>query len=104
MHVKSAVPRNLPYLRQHAGNPVDWYPWGEGAFFRAREEDKPVHVLVGYAACHWCDVMVHESFENPAIARLMNEHFINIKVDRQERPDLDGGYQKFVQLTGQGGG
>ena len=93
-----------PYLRQHAGNPVDWYPWGEEAFRRAREEDKPVHVSVGYAACHWCHVMAHESFENPDIARLMNEHFINIKVDRQERPDLDDIYQKVVQMMGQGGG
>ena len=93
-----------PYLRQHAENPVDWYPWGEEAFRRAREEDKPIHVSVGYAACHWCHVMAHESFENPDIARLMNERFINIKVDRQERPDLDDIYQKVVQMTGQGGG
>ena len=93
-----------PYLRQHAKNPVDWYPWGEEAFRRAREEDKPIHVSVGYAACHWCHVMAHESFENPDIARLMNEHFINIKVDRQERPDLDDVYQKVVQMMGQGGG
>src|SRR6266567_4055492 len=70
-----------PYLRQHAENPVDWYPWGEEAFRRAREEDKPIHVSVGYAACHWCHVMAHESFENPDIARLMNERLINIKVD-----------------------
>ena len=93
-----------PYLRQHAENPGDWYPWGEEAFRRAGEEDKPVHVSVGYAACHWCHVMAHESFENPAIARLMNERFINIKVDRQERPDLDDIYQKVVQMKGQGGG
>ncbi|MBC7703182.1 MAG: thioredoxin domain-containing protein [Rhodoferax sp.] len=93
-----------PYLRQHAENPVDWYPWGEEAFRRAREEDKPIHVSVGYAACHWCHVMAYESFENPDIARLMNQHFINIKVDRQERPDLDDIYQKFVQMLGQGGG
>lgn len=93
-----------PYLRQHAENPVDWYPWGEEAFRRAGEEDKPVHVSVGYAACHWCHVMAHESFENPDIARLMNERFINIKVDRQERPDLDDIYQQVVQMMGQGGG
>ena len=93
-----------PYLRQHAENPVDWYPWGEEAFRRAREEDKPIHVSVGYAACHWCHVMAHESFENPATARLMNEHLINIKVDRQERPDIDNVYQKVVQMMGQGGG
>ena len=93
-----------PYLRQHAGNPVDWYPWGEEAFRRAREEGMPIHLSVGYAACHWCHVMAHESFENPAIARLMNERFINIKVDRQERPDLDDIYQKVVQMKGQAGG
>jgi uncharacterized protein YyaL (SSP411 family) len=93
-----------PYLRQHAENPVDWYPWGEEAFQRARDEDKPVHLSLGYAACHWCHVMAHESFENPEIARLMNERFINIKVDRQERPDLDDIYQKIVQMMGQGGG
>jgi len=93
-----------PYLRQHADNPVDWYPWGEEAFKRARKENKPIHLSVGYAACHWCHVMAHESFENVAIARLMNEHFINIKVDRQERPDIDDVYQKVVQMMGQGGG
>ncbi|MDP3817034.1 thioredoxin domain-containing protein [Pseudomonas sp.] len=93
-----------PYLRQHAENPVDWYPWGEEAFRRAHDEDKPIHLSVGYAACHWCHVMAHESFENPEVARLMNERFINIKVDRQERPDLDDIYQKVVQMLGQGGG
>jgi uncharacterized protein YyaL (SSP411 family) len=93
-----------PYLRQHAENPVDWYPWGDEAFRRARDEDKPIHLSVGYAACHWCHVMAHESFENPEIAKLMNERFINIKVDRQERPDLDEIYQKVVQMMGQGGG
>ncbi len=93
-----------PYLKQHADNPVDWYPWGEEAFRRAREEDKPIHLSVGYAACHWCHVMAHESFENPEIAGLLNEHFVNIKVDRQERPDVDDVYQKVVQMMGQGGG
>ena len=93
-----------PYLRQHAENPVDWYPWGEDAFRRAREEDKAIHLSVGYAACHWCHVMAHESFENPDVARLMNERFINIKVDRQERPDVDDIYQKVVQIMGEGGG
>ncbi|SDH63812.1 hypothetical protein SAMN05216603_11190 [Pseudomonas benzenivorans] len=93
-----------PYLRQHAENPVDWYPWGEEAFRRALEEDKPVHLSLGYAACHWCHVMTHESFEDPQLARLLNEHFVNIKVDRQERPDLDEIYQKVVQMQGQGGG
>ncbi|MGH8355173.1 MAG: thioredoxin domain-containing protein, partial [Pseudomonas sp.] len=93
-----------PYLRQHAQNPVDWYPWGEEAFRRARDEDRPIHLSVGYAACHWCHVMAHESFEDPDLARLLNERFINIKVDRQERPDLDDIYQKVVQMLGQGGG
>jgi len=93
-----------PYLRQHAGNPVDWYPWSEEAFLRARDEDKPVLLSVGYATCHWCHVMAHESFENPRIAELMNERFISIKVDRQERPDIDDIYQKVPQMMGQGGG
>jgi uncharacterized protein len=93
-----------PYLRQHASNPVDWYPWGDEALARARAEDKPILLSVGYSACHWCHVMAHESFENPDTARLMNEWFINIKVDREERPDLDQIYQGVVQLMGQGGG
>ncbi|WP_306817893.1 thioredoxin domain-containing protein [Archangium lipolyticum] len=93
-----------PYLRQHASNPVDWYPWGEEAFARARAENKPLLLSVGYSACHWCHVMAHESFENPDIARLMNEWFINVKVDREERPDVDQIYQGVVQLMGQGGG
>ncbi|SFP48076.1 thioredoxin domain-containing protein [Pseudomonas borbori] len=93
-----------PYLRQHAENPVDWYPWGEAALRRAREEDKPILLSLGYAACHWCHVMAHESFTNPEIARLMNQYFINIKVDRQERPDLDELYQGALQMLGQGGG
>jgi uncharacterized protein YyaL (SSP411 family) len=93
-----------PYLRQHAENPVDWYPWGQEAFACARAEDRPVLLSVGYAACHWCHVMAHESFEDPDTAALMNERFINIKVDREERPDIDAIYQKVVQLMGQGGG
>ena len=93
-----------PYLRQHAENPVDWYPWAEEASRRAREEDKPVHVAVGYTLCHWCHVMAHECFDNPAIAALRNERFINIKVDRHERFDLDHIYQQVLQMTGQGGG
>ncbi|HZB98288.1 MAG TPA: thioredoxin domain-containing protein, partial [Candidatus Sulfotelmatobacter sp.] len=93
-----------PYLRQHADNPVDWYPWGVEALEKARREDKPILLSVGYSACHWCHVMAHESFENPAIAALMNELFVNIKVDREERPDVDGIYMQAVQaLTGQGG-
>ena len=93
-----------PYLLQHANNPVDWYPWGEEALSRARNEDKPILLSIGYSACHWCHVMERESFENDAIADLMNQHFINIKVDREERPDLDAVYMEAVQmLTGSGG-
>ena len=93
-----------PYLLQHANNPVDWYPWGEEALDRARTEDKPILLSIGYSACHWCHVMERESFENDAIAELMNRHFINIKVDREERPDLDAVYMEAVQmLTGSGG-
>jgi hypothetical protein len=93
-----------PYLLQHARNPVDWYPWGPEAFARARAEDRPVLLSVGYSACHWCHVMERESFENPGIARLMNEHFVCVKVDREERPDVDDVYMKAVQmLTGRGG-
>jgi uncharacterized protein len=93
-----------PYLRQHAYNPVDWHPWGEEALGRAREENKPILLSIGYSACHWCHVMERESFENEAIARLMNENFIAIKVDREERPDLDQIYMDAVQMiTGRGG-
>jgi uncharacterized protein YyaL (SSP411 family) len=93
-----------PYLRQHAHNPVDWYPWGEEALARARAEDRPIFLSIGYSACHWCHVMERESFENDAIATLMNERFVNIKVDREERPDLDEIYMAATQLlTGQGG-
>jgi uncharacterized protein YyaL (SSP411 family) len=93
-----------PYLLQHAHNPVDWYPWCEEALRRARDEDKPILLSIGYSACHWCHVMERESFENEAIARIMNEHFINIKVDREERPDLDSVYMAAVQvMTGSGG-
>ena len=93
-----------PYLRQHASNPVDWEEWGEAAFRRAREEDKPILLSVGYAACHWCHVMAHESFENEAIAKQMNAGFVAIKVDREERPDVDQLYQSAIQLLGVGGG
>lgn len=93
-----------PYLRQHADNPVDWFPWGEEALDRARTLDKPILLSVGYSACHWCHVMAHESFAQAETARRMNEGFINIKVDREERPDLDQVYQGVVQLNGQGGG
>ena len=93
-----------PYLLQHANNPVDWQPWGEAALARARAEDKPILLSIGYAACHWCHVMAHESFEDPATAKLMNELYVNIKVDREERPDIDAIYMSAVQaMTGQGG-
>jgi uncharacterized protein YyaL (SSP411 family) len=93
-----------PYLLQHAGNPVDWYPWGDEAFARARREGKPVFLSIGYSSCHWCHVMERESFENAAVADLLNEHFVSIKVDREERPDVDDVYMTAVQLTtGRGG-
>ncbi|MDX6511361.1 MAG: uncharacterized protein QOE36_865 [Gaiellaceae bacterium] len=93
-----------PYLLQHADNPVDWYPWGEEALGRARDEDRPILLSIGYAACHWCHVMEHESFEDAETAAVMNEHFVNIKVDREERPDLDAVYMDaVVALTGSGG-
>ena len=93
-----------PYLLQHAENPVQWLPWGEAAFARARAEEKPIFLSIGYATCHWCHVMAHESFEDAAVAALLNEHFIAIKVDREERPDVDKVYMAYVQaLTGHGG-
>ena len=98
------IDETSPYLLQHANNPVDWYPWGEEALSRARDEDKPILLSIGYSACHWCHVMERESFENDAIAEIMNRHFVNIKVDREERPDLDAVYMEAVQmLTGSGG-
>ncbi len=93
-----------PYLLQHANNPVEWYPWGEEALNKARTEDKPIFLSIGYSACHWCHVMEHESFESERTAAVMNEHFVNIKVDREERPDLDSIYMDaVVAMTGQGG-
>ncbi|MCG8652980.1 MAG: thioredoxin domain-containing protein, partial [Pirellulales bacterium] len=93
-----------PYLLQHKDNPVDWFPWGEAAFAKARQTDRPIFLSVGYAACHWCHVMEHESFENPQIAAFLNEHFVSIKVDREERPDIDQIYMNAVQvMTGRGG-
>jgi|CXWL01.1.fsa_nt_gi uncharacterized protein YyaL (SSP411 family) len=93
-----------PYLRQHEHNPVDWFPWGAEALELARKNDQPILLSVGYSACHWCHVMAHESFEDAATAQLMNRHFVNIKVDREERPDVDQLYQGVVQLLGRGGG
>jgi uncharacterized protein len=93
-----------PYLRQHADNPVDWYAWGDEAFAAARAADRPILLSVGYSACHWCHVMAHESFEDPEVAALMNDLFVNVKVDREERPDVDAVYMEAVQaITGQGG-
>ena len=93
-----------PYLLQHAGNPVDWYPWGEEALGAALERDVPILLSIGYAACHWCHVMERESFEDPAVAALMNERFVCIKVDREERPDVDAACMEACQaMTGQGG-
>src|SRR5882757_11218875 len=93
-----------PYLLQHRDNPVDWYPWGKEAIERARHEARPIFLSIGYSACHWCHVMEHESFESEAIARVLNENFVPIKVDREERPDLDNIYMNAVQMmTGHGG-
>jgi uncharacterized protein YyaL (SSP411 family) len=103
-HTNRLSKETSPYLLQHAHNPVDWYPWGEEALEHARRDNKPILLSIGYSACHWCHVMEHESFENEEIARLMNENFINIKVDREERPDLDQIYMNAVQMmTGHGG-
>ena len=93
-----------PYLRQHAANPVDWWPWGEDAFAEARRRDVPVFVSIGYAACHWCHVMAHESFEDASTAKLMNAHFVNVKVDREERPDVDAVFMNAILVQGEGGG
>ena len=93
-----------PYLLQHADNPVDWYPWGDEAFKKAKEENKPIFLSIGYSTCHWCHVMAHESFEDPEVAELMNKTFINIKVDREERPDIDGIYMNVCQMMTGGGG
>src|SRR3989454_6043909 len=103
-HTNQLIHETSPYLLQHAHNPVDWYAWGDEAFERARNEDKPILLSIGYSACHWCHVMEHESFENEAAAALMNENFVSIKVDREERPDLDAVYMDAVQaMTGHGG-
>ncbi|MBL7739251.1 MAG: thioredoxin domain-containing protein [Chitinophagaceae bacterium] len=104
VHTNHLIQETSPYLLQHAHNPVNWYPWGDEALQKAREENKPILVSIGYAACHWCHVMERESFEDEATARIMNDHFINIKIDREERPDLDHIYMDAVQaMTGSGG-
>jgi len=103
-HTNRLAQEKSPYLLQHAHNPVDWYPWGEEAFAKARREKKPIFLSVGYSTCHWCHVMAHESFENEDVAAVMNREFVNIKVDREERPDVDRVYMTFVQATTGGGG
>src|SRR3990172_7330374 len=103
-HTNRLIHETSPYLLQHAHNPVDWYPWGEEALRKSRDENKPILLSIGYSACHWCHVMEHESFENAATAAVMNESFINIKVDREERPDLDQIYQTAFQLFHRRGG
>ena len=103
-HTNRLINETSPYLRQHAHNPVDWYPWGEEALERAKREQKPILLSIGYAACHWCHVMERESFENEEIAAIMNELFVNIKVDREERPDLDEIYMNAVQIMSRQGG
>ncbi len=103
-HTNRLLNEKSPYLLQHAHNPVDWYPWGEEAFEKARKENKPIFLSVGYSTCHWCHVMARESFENEEIAKVMNEHFVNIKLDREERPDVDRVYMTYVQATTGGGG
>jgi uncharacterized protein YyaL (SSP411 family) len=103
-HTNRLAREKSPYLLQHAHNPVDWYPWGEEAFEKARRENKPIFLSIGYSTCHWCHVMAHESFEDDATAAIMNHEFVNIKVDREERPDVDRVYMTFVQATTGGGG
>jgi len=103
-HTNRLAQEKSPYLLQHSHNPVDWYPWGEEAFAKARREDKPIFLSIGYSTCHWCHVMAHESFENEEVAATMNREFVNIKVDREERPDVDRVYMTFVQATTGGGG
>jgi len=103
-HTNRLAAEKSPYLLQHAHNPVDWYAWGEEAFARARKENKPIFLSIGYSTCHWCHVMERESFEDEAVARFLNQHFVSIKVDREERPDVDQIYMTFVQaISGQGG-
>lgn len=93
-----------PYLKQHAENPVDWYSWGSEAFLKAKKENKPVFLSIGYSTCHWCHVMAHESFENNEVADILNKNFVSIKVDKEERPDIDSIYMQVCQaFTGSGG-
>src|SRR5213595_3254530 len=103
-HTNRLARERSPYLLQHAANPVDWYPWGQEAFDKARHDNKPIFLSIGYSTCHWCHVMEHESFENADIATLLNDAFVSIKVDREERPDVDRVYMTFVQSTTGSGG
>ena len=103
-HPNKLINETSPYLLQHAYNPVNWYPWGGEAFERAKAENKPVLLSIGYSTCHWCHVMGHESFEDDEVADFLNQNFISIKVDREERPDIDSVYMNVCQaLTGSGG-
>ena len=100
-HLKN---QTSPYLLQHAENPVDWYPWCPEAFEKAKAEDKPVFLSIGYSTCHWCHVMAHESFEDPEIAGILNQYFVSVKVDKEERPDIDSIYMRVCEaFTGSGG-
>ncbi|CAM9400964.1 unnamed protein product [Phaeothamnion confervicola] len=96
-HTNRLAAETSPYLLQHAHNPVDWYPWGEAAFEKARAEDKPIFLSVGYSTCHWCHVMERESFESEEVAAILNKQYVPVKVDREERPDVDAVYMNFVQ-------
>src|SRR5216110_3501737 len=98
-HTNRLAREKSPYLLQHQYNPVDWYAWGEEAFAKARKEHKPIFLSIGYSTCHWCHVMERESFESEEVAKFLNEHFVSIKVDREERPDVDKIYMTFVQAT-----
>ena len=103
-YTNKLIHEKSPYLLQHANNPVDWYPWCQEAFEKARHENKPIFLSIGYSTCHWCHVMARESFEDEEVASLLNEHFVSIKVDREERPDIDMVYMNACQaMTGQGG-
>ncbi|MHC5018339.1 MAG: DUF255 domain-containing protein, partial [Planctomycetota bacterium] len=103
-HTNQLIHEASPYLLQHAHNPVDWHPWGNEAFTKAKKDNKPIFLSIGYSTCHWCHVMAHESFENERIAAILNEHFISIKVDREELPGVDAVYMDFVQKTTGSGG
>ena len=103
-HTNALIHESSPYLLQHAHNPVDWFPWGKEALEKAETEDKLIIVSIGYSSCHWCHVMERESFEDPEVAQLMNERYVSIKVDREERPDIDHIFMTAVQMMNQQGG